>query len=73
MDKPFTFSDGLTVPRGTRITFPIQAIMNDHQEPQHQGAFDAYRFLPSREKNGDRGGSSEYQWAASSVSPTNLM
>ncbi|RWA08687.1 hypothetical protein EKO27_g6423 [Xylaria grammica] len=73
MDENFTFSGGLRVPRGTRVTFPIMAIMKENERLMNPGEFDAYRFLKRRDvpRNDDRG--TEYQWAASSISPENLM
>lgn len=73
MDKSFTFSDGLTVPQGTRITFPIQAIMDENQEIKDANKFDAYRFLNLRGETSIEKGANDYQWAASTVSQANLM
>ncbi|KAK9772390.1 putative cytochrome P450 monooxygenase [Seiridium cardinale] len=75
VDKSFTFSDGITLPRGTRVTFPIQAIMNDSQGSlQNATQFDAYRFLHLRDgSSGEDGGGNDYQWSASSISSANLM
>ncbi|KAH8773841.1 cytochrome P450 [Diaporthe sp. PMI_573] len=72
IDEKFTFSDGLTVPRGTRLTFPIMAIMKENDRLEKPAEFDAYRFLHLRDSSSDNE-AVEYQWAASTSSPENLM
>jgi cytochrome P450 len=71
MDKSFTFHDGLSLPAGTLITFPIQAILNDEKHYDNPTQFDAYRFFKMRNSSAEDEGN-EYQWAASTASPTNL-
>ncbi|KAF2690570.1 putative cytochrome P450 monooxygenase [Lentithecium fluviatile CBS 122367] len=71
MDKSFTFHDGLTVPRGTRITFPIQAVLHDVDNFENPSVFDPYRFFNKRSTVSEDH-ATEYQWAASTATPTNL-
>ncbi|KAI0531725.1 cytochrome P450 [Xylaria digitata] len=73
VDKNFTFSNGLTVRQGTRLTFPIMAIMKENERLANPGEFDAYRFLKLRDVPHSDDGGTEYQWVASSISPANLM
>ncbi|KAJ3577059.1 hypothetical protein NPX13_g3508 [Xylaria arbuscula] len=73
VDDNFTFSNGLSVKRGTRITFPIMAIMKESERLSNPREFDAYRFLKLRDIPHNDDGRTEYQWAASSISPANLI
>ncbi|KAI0549800.1 cytochrome P450 [Xylaria curta] len=73
VDDNFTFSNGLTLKRGTRITFPTMAIMKENEGLSNPKEFDAYRFLKLRDVPHNDDGRTEYQWAASSISPANLM
>lgn len=73
VDENFTFSNGLTVKKGTRLTFPIMAIMKENERLASPSEFDAYRFLKLRDVPHSDDAGTEYQWAASSISPANLM
>ncbi|EMD58399.1 hypothetical protein COCSADRAFT_154619 [Bipolaris sorokiniana ND90Pr] len=44
MKKPFTFSDGYTLPVGSRFAFPIQAIQCDPENYQDPLTFRGFRF-----------------------------
>ena len=66
LDKPFTFSDGLTLPVGTRFGFPIKAIQND---PELE--FDGFRFARMNSE-ADRADTGTTKWGASTMSATNL-
>jgi cytochrome P450 len=46
MNKPYQFDDGLVLPVGTRIAFPIGAIQTDPDNFDHADKFDGRRFLP---------------------------
>lgn len=45
MKKPFQFHDGLRLPVGSYITFPIQAVQVDPDLYENPETFDAFRFL----------------------------
>jgi cytochrome P450 len=47
--KPFTFSDGTTLPVGSTVAVPLSALQNDAELYNDPYAFDALRFC--REEN----------------------
>ena len=51
--RPFTFSNGVTIPAGTLVALPLRAIHTDaeiHTNPQE---FDGFRFSKLRGQEGD--------------------
>ncbi|KAH9072830.1 cytochrome P450 [Lactarius deliciosus] len=66
--RPFTFSNGVTVPAGTLIAAPTGAINRDGDIFPNPEEFDGFRFAKLREHDG--GAMAGRQ--ASSMSPTNL-
>lgn len=69
--KAFTFSDGLTVPVGTRLGFPAAAMQQDPDFLSNPETFDGFRFykLAANEKKEE---DEVNKWAASYVSPSNM-
>ncbi|CAJ2504433.1 Uu.00g118270.m01.CDS01 [Anthostomella pinea] len=69
--KPFTFSDGFTVPPGTRIAFPAEECQKDSDFISNPQEFDGFRFIKlaatdARQEDGVS------RWAASHASFSNL-
>jgi len=56
--RPFTFSNGVTIPAGTHITVPITASHTDEGIYENANEFDGFRFAKLRESEGNavRGG-----------------
>ena len=52
--KPFTFSDGITVPKNSLLGIPVSAIHRDESVYENANEFDGFRFWKLREKNGDQ-------------------
>ena len=50
--RPFTFSNGVTVPAGTLIAAPSDSIHNDGDIYPNPEEFDGFRFAKLRERNG---------------------
>ena len=50
---PFTFSNGLTIPAGTLVALPVDAIHTDGEIYPKPEEFDGFRFSKVREKEGD--------------------
>ncbi len=51
--RPFTFSNGVTVPAGTLLALPVHSVhMDDEIYPNAQN-FDGFRFSKLREGEGD--------------------
>lgn len=71
MNKPFQFHDGLVIPAGTRIAFPIGAIQTDPDNFDHANTFNGRRFLSplDQEKTVDEPSNVV---SAATVSTTNL-
>lgn len=71
MNKPFCFSDGLTLPVGTRFGFPIKAIQSDPDNFPSPKTFEGFRFAKqsSSESGTDEG---SRRWSATAMSSTNL-
>ncbi|KAI9447172.1 cytochrome P450, partial [Lactarius psammicola] len=51
--RPFTFSNGVTVPAGTLIAAPIGAIHRDGEAFSNPEEFDGFRFAKLRERDGN--------------------
>ena len=51
--RPFTFSNGVTVPAGTRISIAASAIHTDEGTYTNPDEFDGFRFSRLRESEGD--------------------
>ena len=49
--RPFTFSNGITVPAGTVVAAPIGAIHTDGKTYSSPGEFDGFRFAKLRERD----------------------
>ena len=62
--KPFTFSNGLTVPKGVEIGVPTIPLQFDDTVYENPTQFDGFRFHRSREQAGE---SSKYHASTSSV------
>ncbi|KAI0305190.1 cytochrome P450 [Multifurca ochricompacta] len=51
--RPFTFSNGMTIPAGTMIAFPLGATHTDEASYSNPEEFDGFRFSKLCEKEGD--------------------
>jgi cytochrome P450 len=51
--RPFTFSNGVTVPTGTVVSIPISAAHRDERIYPNPDGFDGFRFAKLRESEGD--------------------
>jgi cytochrome P450 len=51
--RPFTFSNGVTIPAGTRIGIPVHSVHMDEELYPNAQEFDGFRFYKLREKEGD--------------------
>ena len=51
--KPFTFSNGVTVPAGTFVSVPATAAQRDERSFPNPNQFDGFRFSKLRESEGD--------------------
>jgi len=51
--KPFTFSNGVTVPSGARIGAPTVPLQFDETVYENPNQFDGFRFHKLREQEGD--------------------
>ena len=58
--RPFTFSNGVTIPAGTLVSMPSSAAHRDEGIYPNPDAFDAFRFAKLREGKVDET-SSKYQ------------
>ncbi|KAI1653942.1 cytochrome P450 [Daldinia decipiens] len=71
LDSPFRFSDGLTLPVGSRFGFPAMAIQREQTDIEDPLKFYGFRF--ARKCSTDTASDdSEKRWAASSVDVSNL-
>jgi len=68
--RPFTFSNGVTVPAGTLVSVPASAIHTDEEIFPNPEEFDGFRFAKLRERDGDAMAVARYQ--ATSTSWNNL-
>ncbi len=53
MLRPFTFSNGVTVPAGTNVAFPSSAAHRDERVFTNPDVFDGLQFAKLRESEGD--------------------
>ena len=51
--RPFTFSNGMTIPAGTLISLPLRAVHTDAETYPNPEEFDGFRSLKLREREGD--------------------
>jgi cytochrome P450 len=51
--RPFTFSNGVTIPAGTLIAIPGSAAHRDEANYHDPDTFDGFRFAKLRESEGD--------------------
>ena len=51
--KPFTFSNGVTLPVGAAVCVPISPINQDEYTYKNGNDFDGFRFYRMREEKGD--------------------
>ena len=52
--RPFTFSNGVTVPAGTLVTVPASAAHTDEEIYPNPDEFDGFRFWKLREDEGNK-------------------
>jgi cytochrome P450 len=63
--RPFTFSNGVTIPTGTLISMPGSAIHRDKAIYHDPDTFDGFRFAKLRESEGETT-TSKYQTVSAS-------
>ena len=51
--RPFTFSNGVTVPAGTHVSIPVNATHRDERIYPNPEEFDGFRFSKLRKSEGD--------------------
>ena len=51
--RPFTFSNGVTVPAGTLVSIPASTTHTDERIYPNPDEFDGFRFSKLRESEGD--------------------
>ncbi|KAI0002407.1 cytochrome P450 [Russula compacta] len=51
--RPFTFSNGVTIPAGTLVAIPASAVHGDERIYPNPEKFDGFRFAKLRESEGD--------------------
>ena len=71
MNQAFTFSDGLTLPRGTVFAFPASSCALDRDVVTDPDEFEPYRFVRLAQQDAERG-ESDNRWAASQAGVTNM-
>lgn len=64
--RPFTFSNGVTIPSGTLLSIPLRAAHVDESIYENPNEFDGFRFAKLRKSEGDITGS-RYQAVAIST------
>ncbi len=52
-NKPFTFSNGVTLPVGAAVSLPILPVHQDESVYKNGSEFDGFRFYRMREEEGD--------------------
>jgi len=52
--RPFTFSNGVTIPPGTLVSIPANATQTDEKIYENPNEFDGFRFAKLRENEGDK-------------------
>ena len=55
--RPFTFSNGVTIPAGTLVSIPSRAAHTDERIFENPDEFDGFRFAKLRKSGGDIAGS----------------
>jgi cytochrome P450 len=50
--RPFTFSNGVTVPAGTYLSVPTNATQTDERTCSNPDEFDGFRFANLRDREG---------------------
>ena len=65
LTRNYTLQDGFTIPKGTQIGFPTQALSMDEDTVSNPEQFDAYRNLRLREENPSD--AAKAQWSASNL------
>ncbi|KAI1439032.1 cytochrome P450 monooxygenase [Xylaria sp. CBS 124048] len=78
MDEKFTFHDGLTLPKGSRIAFAIGAIQKDERFVENPETFNGYRFVAGAQAQEEgpestADGAVNRAQSAATVTPTNLV
>jgi cytochrome P450 len=71
MKSAFTFSDGLTLPRGTVFAFPAYSCALDSELVANPDEFDPYRFVKLAKQDVERE-ELDNRWAASQSGTTNM-
>jgi cytochrome P450 len=51
--RPFTFSNGVTIPAGTLVSIPASAVHTDERTFSNPDEFEGFRFSELRESEGD--------------------
>lgn len=69
--RPFTFSDGWTIPVGTRIGFATEGMQHDPDIVSNPDTFDGFRFAKLATEDANRKDGANI-WAASHPSFDNL-
>ena len=65
--RPFTFSNGMTVPAGTVVAAPLNAIHTDGEIYPNPDEFDGFRFAKLRELGEDEMARSKHQAGTTST------
>jgi cytochrome P450 len=52
--KAYTFSNGITIPKGTHIFAPLTSIHRDERIYENANKFDGFRFSRMREQEGEK-------------------
>jgi cytochrome P450 len=63
--RPFIFSNGVTIPKGTLVAIPSSAVYMDEANHHDPDTFDGFRFAKLRESEGDTA-TSRYQTVSTS-------
>jgi len=72
MNQAFTFSNGLTLPKGTAFAFPSSSCALDNELVDDPSEFDPYRFMKPAKQDVNRE-ESDNRWAASQAGATNMV
>jgi cytochrome P450 len=68
--RPFTFSNGVTIPVGTIVAAPSKAIYMDEEIYSNSEQFDGFRFSKLSDLDG---GDAETKYQAVNTSPEHLV
>jgi aspirochlorine biosynthesis cytochrome P450 monooxygenase len=71
VSQPFSLSDGMSLPVGTRFSFPSKAIQRDAANYVDPLQFDGFRFAKLQAAEAETEGGMG-KWGAATVSKTNL-